>query len=66
MACAFDDLEGELAAAHPEALGEPRQRARFLCGITSPAATRSRLNRHALFGALREDRFRRVLDLYSP
>ncbi len=55
----------ELAGAHPEALVEPRQRARFLCGITSPAATRARLGRHPLFGALRKDRFGRVLELCS-
>jgi ATP-dependent DNA helicase RecQ len=57
---------GALAAEHPEALAEPRQQARFLCGITSPAATRLKLNRHPLFGALREDRFERVLRLCSP
>ena len=65
---AFAGIEGELrelADAHPEALAEPRQRARFLCGITSPAATRARLSRHRLFGALREDRFERVLALCS-
>ena len=54
-----------LAAEHPEALAEPRQRARFLCGVTSPATTRLKLNRHPLFGALREDRFGRVLRLCS-
>ncbi|MDP9439009.1 MAG: C-terminal helicase domain-containing protein, partial [Actinomycetota bacterium] len=53
----------ELAREHPEALAEPRQKARFLCGITSPAATRRKLNRHALFGVLREERFARVLAL---
>ena len=66
---AFAEIEGELAGladAHPEALDEPRQRARFLCGITSPAATRARLGRHPLFGALREDRFECVLALCSP
>jgi ATP-dependent DNA helicase RecQ len=42
-------LEG-LRAEHPEALGEPRQQARFLCGLTSPATTQAKLTRHALFG----------------
>ncbi len=42
-----------LAAAHPEALGAPRQRARFLCGITSPATSRAKLTRDE---ALREPR----------
>jgi ATP-dependent DNA helicase RecQ len=51
----------ELRAAHPDALGEPRQAARFLCGLTSPALTRAKLTRHALFGALEHRRFRDVL-----
>ena len=51
------------AAEHPTALGTPRQRARFLCGLTSPATTKARLSRHALFGALAERRFADVLAL---
>jgi ATP-dependent DNA helicase RecQ len=51
-----------LRGAHPEALGEPRQSARFLCGLTSPALTRAKLSRHPLFGALEERRFGEVLD----
>jgi ATP-dependent DNA helicase RecQ len=47
--------------AYPEALGEPRQAARFLCGLTSPALTRAKLTRHPLFGALEERRFAEVL-----
>jgi ATP-dependent DNA helicase RecQ len=31
-----------LAAKHPDALGQPRQQARFLCGLNSPAITRQR------------------------
>ncbi len=50
-----------LEAAYPEALGAPRQRARFLCGITSPATTRAKLTRENLFGALAERRFADVL-----
>ncbi|HZP82972.1 MAG TPA: ATP-dependent DNA helicase RecQ [Chthonomonadaceae bacterium] len=50
-----------LRAAHPDALGEPRQAARFLCGLTSPALTRTKLSRHALFGALEDRRFQDVL-----
>jgi len=50
-----------LAAAHPEALGAARQRARFLCGITSPAASRARLARDELFGAAASYRFADVL-----
>jgi ATP-dependent DNA helicase RecQ len=53
----------ELTAEHPSALGTPRQRARFLCGLTSPATTKAKLSRHALFGALAEQRFADVLAL---
>jgi ATP-dependent DNA helicase RecQ len=56
-----DAVLDELAAEHPAALGTPRQRARFLCGLTSPATTRARLSRHLLFGALAEQRFGEVL-----
>jgi ATP-dependent DNA helicase RecQ len=52
---------GELRAAHPEALASPRQCARFLCGLTSPATTRAKLTRHPLFGALADRRFLDVL-----
>src|SRR4051794_29599592 len=51
----------ELAAEHPTALGASRQRARFLCGLSSPATTRAKLSRHALFGALAERGFADVL-----
>ncbi len=47
---------------HPS-LAHPRQLARFLCGITSPATTRDRLNRHPDFGALGAFPFRKVLEL---
>ncbi len=50
-----------LAEAHPRALAVPRQRARFLCGLTSPATTRSRLGREPLFGSLADRRFVEVL-----
>jgi ATP-dependent DNA helicase RecQ len=50
-----------LVAAQPQALGEPRQQARFLCGLSSPALSRARLGRHALFGALEGRRFGEVL-----
>ncbi len=50
-----------LATAHPEALETPRQRARFLCGITSPATTRARLTREPIFGSLADRRFADVL-----
>ena len=50
-----------LVAAYPEALGAPRQRARFLCGITSPATTKAKLTRDDLFGVAAERRFEDVL-----
>src|SRR5690606_31853444 len=52
-----------LVREHPQALEEPRQLARFLCGLTSPATTRARLARHPSFGALAEHRFGAVLGL---
>jgi ATP-dependent DNA helicase RecQ len=51
----------QLCEAHPGALGEPRQQARFLCGLTSPALTAARLSRHALFGALEDRSFADVV-----
>ena len=50
-----------LVEAQPEALATPRQQARLLCGLTSPATTRAKLSRDALFGALAEQRFADVL-----
>jgi len=51
----------ELRAEHPGALGEARQLARFLCGLSSPATTRAKLTRQPLFGALSDRRFGDVL-----
>jgi ATP-dependent DNA helicase RecQ len=50
-----------LVSEHPAALATPRQRARFLCGLTSPATTRAKLSRHPLFGVLADRRFADVL-----
>ena len=50
-----------LRSSHPEAIGAPRQRARFLSGITSPATSRAKLTRDPLFGSLAERRFADVL-----
>ncbi len=50
-----------LARENPGALGHPRQRARFLCGLGSPAFTKAKLTRHPLFGALEERGFAEVL-----
>ena len=46
-----------LRAEHAFALGQPRQLARFLCGLSSPATTRTKLTRHELYGALATHRF---------
>ena len=45
---------------HP-ALATPRQLARFLCGISSPAATKARLHRRPEFGLWQDQRFDEVL-----
>jgi hypothetical protein len=50
-----------LQAAHPGALGAARQRARFLCGLSSPATSRAKLTRGPLYGVLAECRFADVL-----
>jgi len=50
-----------LRGGHPEALGTPRQQARFLAGITSPATSRAKLTKDPLFGSLAERRFSDVL-----
>jgi ATP-dependent DNA helicase RecQ len=64
---AVDRTEVEaLRAAHPDALGAPRQLARFLCGITSPRATRAKLSREPLFGRLSDYGFRDVLNWATP
>jgi ATP-dependent DNA helicase RecQ len=52
----------EAKAEHHPALRQPRQLARFLCGLSSPATTRARLNRDDRFGALAEVPFLEVLE----
>ena len=49
------------SAPIPRRSAPPRQRARFLCGITSPATTRAKLTRDELFGAVADRRFDDVL-----
>jgi len=58
------DLTGfdALAEAHPSALGRPRQQARFLCGLNSPAVSAVRgLRGNALFARGAEVPFAEVL-----
>jgi ATP-dependent DNA helicase RecQ len=50
-----------LCEANRRALGEPRQQARFLCGLSSPALSQARLSAEPLFGVLAEHRFGDVL-----
>jgi ATP-dependent DNA helicase RecQ len=50
-----------LLAERHDALSTPRQMARFLCGLTSPSATRAKLGRHEMFGALADAPFQDVL-----
>jgi ATP-dependent DNA helicase RecQ len=51
----------ELAREKHAELATPRQLARFLCGMSSPASTRARLSRHAAFGLLADLPFAEVL-----
>lgn len=51
----------ELLQDRPVSLRSPRQLARFLCGISSPATTRERLTRHDAFGLLSHVPFSEVL-----
>ncbi len=52
----------KLQAERHRSLQAPRQITRFLCGITSPQASREKLGRHALFGAWSGRPFREVLE----
>jgi ATP-dependent DNA helicase RecQ len=54
-------LESLIAERH-ESLTSPRQLARFLCGITSPATTRAKLRKHGLFAAYDRFPFKSVLE----
>lgn len=58
------ELQGfdELVAAHPPSLARPRQQARFLCGLSSPAVSAVRgLRGNPLFGRCAEVPFAEVL-----
>ncbi len=62
-AITLDDAEQirRLQSERHPALRQPRQMARFLCGLSSPATTRARLSRDERFGLLAELPFREVL-----
>jgi len=51
----------QLVRDNRAALGHPRQQARFLCGLSSPAITRAKLGKHPLNGALEDRGFAEVL-----
>jgi len=57
------DLVARLRGERHAALRSPRQLARFLCGISSPAAARAKLHRDPRFGALAGVPFADVLSL---
>jgi ATP-dependent DNA helicase RecQ len=54
-----------LIAEGHDALKSPRQLARFLCGITSPATTRAKLRKHAMFSAYNRFPFKQVLQFMN-
>ena len=55
-----------LRQRQPDALGDPRAFARFLCGLSSPRLTRLKLHRESLFGALDQAPFPEVLRRADP
>ncbi|BCM89648.1 ATP-dependent DNA helicase RecQ [Abditibacteriota bacterium] len=55
-----DEL-AKVQEANLEALKTPRQLARFLCGLSSPALSKARLMRHPMWGCLEGYRFGEVL-----
>ena len=60
----IEDLEAiqKVMAERLPALRAPRQLARFLCGISSPAASRARLSQHDAFALLEDVPFETVLE----
>jgi ATP-dependent DNA helicase RecQ len=63
----LEDMEivRRLRQERQAALQSPRQMARFLCGLQSPAIFRDRLSRHDAFGLLKAVPFDDVLALCS-
>lgn len=50
-----------IATEHSEALNCSRSMARFLCGLTSPALTRSKLSRNPAFGICQDIPFDQLM-----
>ena len=57
------EMVAALRAERHAALATPRQVARFLCGLSSPATTRARLTRDPRFGSLADVPFAQVCDI---
>lgn len=57
----LEQIQQIIAEGHA-ALRAPRQLARYLCGLTSPATTRDRLTRKDAFGMLEHYPFQKVLE----
>ncbi len=55
----------ELAREYPDRFTTPRDRARFLCGLSSPGFVRARLTRHPSFGICNRIPFADVLQQLS-
>ena len=56
------ELVKSLRAKHPEALNTARAAARFLCGLTSPKLTRTKLSRHKEFGSHSDHPFGEIME----
>ncbi len=56
----------QLAAEYPDRFTSPRDRARFLCGLSSPSLVRARLTRNPSFGVCQNIPFAEVLQQLSP
>ncbi len=52
----------ELRAQHPQALASPRQAARFLCGLSSPASSAARIRSNPLWESCQHLPFRQVME----
>jgi len=52
----------QLWKKYPDHLSDPRSRARFLCGLSGPAFTRSKLSRDSNFGICNRVPFSKVLE----
>ena len=63
ISAVVDKLNFEsLCNEHHNALAHIRQRARFLCGLSSPSLTKAKLTKHKLFGVLEKYSFSAVLN----